>query len=422
MTFKIITLGCKVNIYESEVIKEKLLNNNYQEVEDNANIVIINTCSVTNMADVKSRKIIRSAKRDNPNSIIVVCGCSAENHQEELNNLDIDILIGNKDKSKIVELLNSYLKNKQKITKFYDNQTLEFEDMQVDKFTSHTRGFIKIQDGCNNYCSYCIIPFMRGNIRSKDINIALEEAKTLVKNGHQEIVLTGIHTGSYGRGKDYDLVDLIDKMSKIENLKRIRISSIEITELNDKFLELLKNNPKVCNHLHIPLQAGSNKILKLMNRKYDTNYFGEMLKKIRTIRPNISITTDIIVGFPHETEEDFLETYEFAKKVEFAKIHVFPYSKRNGTVAAKMNEQVDGKVKKERAHRLLELSNTLEEKYNQKFLNQSVEVLIEENIDNTSIGHTSNYLKVIINKKIKKNTIINAQIIKIEKASVFAIN
>lgn len=263
---------------------------------------------------------------------------------------------------------------------------------------------------------------MRGNIRSKDLNIALEEAKTLVKNGHQEIVLTGIHTGSYGRGKDYDLVDLIDKMSKIENLKRIRISSIEITELNDKFLELLKNNPKVCDHLHIPLQAGSNKILKLMNRKYDTNYFEEMLKKIRSIRPDISITTDIIVGFPHETEEDFLETYEFAKKVEFAKIHVFPYSKRNGTAAAKMNEQVDGKVKKERAHRLLELSNSLEEKYNQKFLNQSVEVLIEENIDNTSIGHTSNYLKVIINKKIQKNTIINAQIIKTEKASVFAIN
>jgi threonylcarbamoyladenosine tRNA methylthiotransferase MtaB len=411
MKFKIITLGCKVNTYESEMMKEKLLQAGYHETFDNdANIVIINTCSVTNMADSKSRKLIRFAKKENKNSNIVVCGCSAENHQEELKTLDIDILIGNKDKSRIVELINEYLKNNQKIVKFYDRFHLPFEDMAVNKFSSHTRAFMKIQDGCNNFCAYCIIPYLRGNIRSKDINAAFTEAQELVSNGHQEIVLTGIHTGSYGRGCGFDLVDLLEKMTTIPNLKRIRLSSIEITELNDKFFNFLKNNPKLCNHLHVPLQAGSDHILKLMGRKYTLDEYAEMINKIRSIRPDINISTDIIVGFPQETDEDFNSTLNFAKKIKYAKIHVFPYSKRDGTRAAVMPNQIDGNIKKQRAESLINLSNELEYNYNNLFKGKILEVLIEENINNTSIGHTSNYIKVIIDKNIPRNTFVNVQI------------
>jgi threonylcarbamoyladenosine tRNA methylthiotransferase MtaB len=411
MKFKIITLGCKVNTYESEMMKEKLLQAGYQETFDNdANIVIINTCSVTNMADSKSRKLIRFAKKENKQSIIVVCGCSAENHQEELKNLDIDILIGNKDKSRIVELISEYLKNSQKIVKFYDRFHLTFEDMTVNKFSSHTRAFMKIQDGCNNFCAYCIIPYLRGNIRSKDINAAYEEAKELVSNGHQEIVLTGIHTGSYGRGCGFDLVDLLEKMAPIPNLKRIRLSSIEITELNDKFFTFLKNNSKLCNHLHVPLQAGSDHVLKLMGRKYTLAEYADMIDKIRTIRPDINISTDIIVGFPQETTEDFNSTLAFAKKIKYAKIHVFPYSKRDGTKAAVMPNQIDGNIKKQRAESLINLSNELEYNYNNLFKDKTLEVLIEENINNTSIGHTSNYLRVIIDKTIPRNTFVNVKI------------
>ena len=315
MTFKIITLGCKVNIYESEVMKEKLLQAGFKETIDNSDIVIINTCSVTNMADVKSRKMIRREKKENPQSILVVCGCSAENHRLELEDLGIDILIGNKDKSNIVSLIWEYQHDHKPIIKFYDTRKLPFEDMKVDKFTSHTRGFIKIQDGCNNYCSYCIIPYVRGNIRSKDINVALKEAQELVANNHKEIVLTGIHTGSYGVGYDFDLVDLINKMSTIPGLKRIRLSSIEITELNDKFMELLKNNTILCDHLHIPLQSGSEKILKLMNRKYDKSRYESIINQIRAIRPEISITTDVIVAFPAEPESDFNDGPDFFAKI-----------------------------------------------------------------------------------------------------------
>lgn len=410
MTFKIITLGCKVNIYESEVMKEKLLQAGFKETIDNSDIVIINTCSVTNMADVKSRKMIRREKKENPQSILAVCGCSAENHRLELEDLGIDILIGNKDKSNIVSLIREYQNDHKPITKFYDTRKLPFEDMEVDKFTSHTRGFIKIQDGCNNYCSYCIIPYVRGNIRSKDINVALKEAQELVANNHKEIVLTGIHTGSYGVGCDFDLVDLINKMSTIPGLKRIRLSSIEITELNDKFMELLKNNTILCDHLHIPLQSGSEKILKLMNRKYDKSRYESIINQIRAIRPEISITTDVIVGFPGETESDFNECLDFCRKIKYAKIHVFPYSKREGTKAASMPNQLDNKTKKDRARKLIELSNELEETYNQKFVGRNMDVLVEEHKDGCSIGHTSNYLKVVIKGEVPTNEFYNVKI------------
>ena len=407
MTFKIITLGCKVNSYESEIMKELLLKAGYKEVEEQPEVTIINTCTVTNMADSKSKKMVRRYKRENPNTILVVCGCSSQNNKEEYENMDIDILLGNKDKSKIVTIINNFKSNNKKYIKFYDDRNLNFEDMVVNEFTSHARAFVKIQDGCNNYCSYCIIPYVRGNIRSKDFNKTLDEIKTLVKNNHKEIVLTGIHTGSYGYGLGYDLSDLLHEMAKIENLERIRISSIEITELNDKFLKELKENDKICNHMHIPLQAGSDEILKKMNRKYDLNYFFNKIEEIRRIRPDISITTDVIVGHPYETDELFEKTVETCKKLKFAKIHVFPYSKREGTPSSRMDYQVNDSIKKVRSHKLLEVSNELEKEYAKKFIGKTLDVLIEENYDDKSVGHTSNYLKIEIPKKLEINKIYN---------------
>ncbi len=404
MTFKIITLGCKVNLYESEIMQEKLLNNGFTLKNDGtSDIIIINTCSVTNVADNKSKKIIRSARRDNKETIIVACGCMTQNKQELIKELGIDILIGNKDKSKIVKLIEEYLNNKEPIIRFYNAKRLEFEDMQVDKFKSHTRAFMKIQDGCNNYCTYCIIPYVRGSIRSKDFDSAIEETKMLTKNGHKEIVLTGINTGAYGREFGKDLVDLINEMSKIEGLERVRISSIEITEINDKFLHMLKTNDKVCNHLHIPLQSGSERILKLMGRKYTKEDYLKTINKIREIRKDINITTDVIVGFPSETESDFKECLEFCELLEFGKIHVFPYSKREGTKAAEMQEQLDNGLKKERARTLIALSDKMEEEYNKIFINQKLSVLIETNKDGISTGLTSNYLKVIVNDELEVN-------------------
>ena len=410
MNFNIITLGCKVNIYETEMIKESFFNHGYKISDENPGVIIINTCSITNIADIKSKKIIRRMKREHPESILIVVGCTAQNHQESLNNLDIDILIGTKDKSKLIDILNEYKKSKKKYVKFYDISKSEFEDMSVSKFTNHTRCFIKIQDGCNNFCSYCIIPYLRGRNRFKDFNKVLEEAKGLVRSGHKEIVLIGIHTGSYPH-----LVKLIDEMSKIEKLERIRISSIEITEIDEKFLNMLKNNPKVCNHLHIPLQSGSDKILKLMNRKYDKKYFENVINKLRSIKPDISITTDVIVGFPSESENDFNECVEFCKKLNFSKIHVFPYSIRSGTIAANIKEQLESKIKKERSRVLSKISDELEEKYYKKFINSEVDILTEEIDGKVSIGHTSNYLKVVVNEILDHNEIYKVKIIDIRR-------
>lgn len=424
MTFNIITLGCKVNAYESEVMQEKLLKAGFKK-QDNptavSDIIIVNTCSVTNMADSKSRKLIRHAKRENPHCILVVCGCSSENHQAELKELDIDILIGTTGKSKIVDLINDYLINKTPYAYFAGTRDLDFEDMQVDEFTSHTRGFIKVQDGCNNFCTYCIIPYMRGNIRSKNFEAAVKEAKTLANNGHQEIVLTGIHTGSYGRGTNHDLTDLINAISEISSLKNIRISSIEVTELDEKFMNMLKSNPKVCHHMHIPLQSGSDKILKAMNRKYNKKEFLAKIAEIRNCLPDINITTDVITGFPGETEEDFQECLDFVKEVGFSKVHTFPYSERTGTVASKMAHQVPVNIRKDRAKRLIELSDTLELEYNNQQVGKSFPVLIEEVEEAKSTGHTSTYLKVIINEKLQHNKFYNIKIVEASKDHVIGI-
>lgn len=401
MKFNIVTFGCKVNQYESNMMKERMLSSNFFYVENisEANIIVVNTCSVTNVADKKCLKMIRRIKREYPNSILVVAGCSSQNKQEIYENLDIDILIGNKDKSKIDILLKEYIKTHKRYVKFYNDRKLDFEDMLISDY-NHIRAFIKIEDGCDNFCSYCIIPFVRGSVRSKNFETVIKEAKLLTQKGHKEIVLTGIHTGHY-MDNDYDLTDLINELSKIEDLLRIRISSIEITELNDKFLNMLSTNKKVCDHLHIPLQAGSDEILKKMNRKYDLKYYEEKIKKIRMIRPDISITTDIIVGFPYETDELFNETLEFSRKINFSKIHVFPYSIRLGTSAANMPNQVDESIKKERVKKLMDLSEIMEKEYYNKFVGKELDILVEECDNNVSIGHSSNYLMIRLNEKLE---------------------
>ena len=406
MKFQIYTLGCKVNAYESEVMKEKLLKENFLYDEENPDIVIINTCSVTNIADQKSRKMVRHFKWLHPGAIIVVAGCSTLHLKDDYTNMGIDILIGNTNKSKIVTLIKEYLDSQKKVTIFENTRKLEFEDMEVSEFKTHTRAYIKIQDGCDNFCSYCVIPFVRGSIRSKNFETALEEARMLVKNGHKEIVLTGIHTGSYGVGTDHDLTDLIHEMSKIDGLERIRISSIEITELNDKFLNELKENEKICNHLHVPLQAGSDEILSLMRRKYNIDEFIAKINKIREIRPDISITTDVIVGHPMESEELFLKTLETVTKINFSKVHVFPYSKREGTLASRMEGQVPKNIKHERSKRLIEKSGELEQAYLKRFQGKTLQVLIEK--DNT--GLTSNYIKVKVLDNVLDNTLVNVLI------------
>ena len=407
MTYKIYTLGCKVNEYESEVMADLLENAGYIK-GDNPDVCIINTCTVTNNADSKSRKLIRSVKRNNPDALIIAVGCLIQNSIDKLEDLDIDIALGNKDKSKIVDYINMY--QNEKISKLYDIDNMEFEDMTLNN-SDLTRAYIKIQDGCDNYCAYCVIPYVRGHVRSKRKEDVINEAKNLIKKGHKEIVLTGIHTGNY-HDNEYDLANLLNDLVKLEGLERLRISSIEATELNDRVLEVIKNSSILTNHMHIPLQAGSNEILKLMNRKYDLKYFKNKINEIRSIRPDINITTDVIVGFPGETDELFNETVNTIKEISFTKLHVFPYSKREGTVAASMKNQIDGNIKKERVKELLKLSKELEQNYMKKFLNKELTFIPEIEKDGYLIGHTENYLLIKAKgniKDLKKTITINTK-------------
>lgn len=397
MKFQIYTLGCKVNTYESNVMRDALLNKGYFEVglKEKADITIINTCTVTNTADSKSMKVIRQAIRRNENAIIVVCGCLVQNKKEEVSKIDgVDIVIGNINKSKIVDYVEKYIEEKKQEVDVRNIMDTNFEPMMLNNFNK-TRAFVKIQDGCNNFCSYCIIPYTRGNVRSKDKQSVLKEIQLLVDEGHKEVVLTGIHTGNYGAEfADYKFADLLKDIVKIDKLERLRISSIEITEINDDVMEVIKENNILVDHMHIPLQSGSDAVLKRMNRKYDKEYFINKIKKLRKIRPNISITTDVIVGFPGETKEEFEETIETIKKIEFTKLHVFPYSKREGTKAAIMDGQVDENIKKKRVKILLQLSKELEYNYMEKFIGKKVIFIPEMAKEEYIIGHTGNFLNV----------------------------
>ena len=404
-TFLIKTLGCKVNTYESEFIRNNLLDNGYIEVEENADICIINSCTVTNTADNKSKQVINNIKKNNPNAIVIAMGCFVQFRKNEIKDLiDADIIVGNNKKSKIIDYINEFEKNQKQLLVYDDieNNNLDFEDMEIKGYNHRHRAFIKIEDGCNNFCSYCIIPYVRGRVRSKDFNKCIIEVNDLAIFGHKEIVLTGIHTGQYNSdGKR--LSDLINKISETPGIERIRLSSVEIVELDDKMMDVLKNNKKFVSHLHIPLQAGSDHVLKLMNRRYDTKHFKEMVDKIRSIRKDISLTTDVIVGFPGENEELFQETINTCKELEFSKLHVFPYSDRNGTVASRMKDKVPGDIKKQRVHKLLELSQELEKKYFNSFMTHEVEVLIEEEKDGYYYGFTDNYIPLKLKGKYEIN-------------------
>ena len=411
MKYYIINLGCKVNAYEAKVMSDLLTNAGFTKGSiDDADIYIVNTCFVTNVAEHKSFQMIRKAIKHKP-KLVIVCGCLSQMKEKEVLAIDgVDIVLGNKDKSKIIEYINNY---KDKVSKIYDLTNVEFEDMQLNNFDK-TRAFVKIQDGCNNFCSYCIIPYTRGNVRSKKKEDVINEIKNLINYGHKEIVLTGIHTGNY-HDLDYDFADLLNDIVKIPNLKRLRISSIEITEINDRVMDVIKNNDILVDHMHIPLQSGSNTILDLMNRKYDITYFINKINKLRNIRPLISITTDVIVGFPNETEELFNETIDNIKKIGFAKLHVFPYSVREGTKASLMDNQVPENIKKERARKLIDLSKELEINYIGNFIGSYLEFIPETYKDGYLYGHTGNYLSIKVpGDKALLNKIVKVKIKKLD--------
>lgn len=410
-TVGIHTLGCKVNTYESEYIINELKKNGYiiKSFDDICDVYIINTCTVTNNSDSKSRKIIRQAIRRNSNACVVAMGCFIASHMD-YKEAGLDIVLANKDKSKIVELLDEYFDKKEQIIDLYDKRLTDFEDMYITSFPGRTRAFVKIQDGCDNFCSYCIIPFVRGKCRSKDYDTVIKEVTELVNNGYKEIVLTGIHTGSYGIDIDHSFADLLRGLIKIDGLKRLRISSIEVTELNDEVLDIIKNSNVIVDHLHIPIQAGSDEILKAMNRKYDLDFYKNKISEIRSIRSDVAISTDVIVGFPGEDISLFNKTIDTCREIGFSKLHVFPFSEREGTKAARLSNKLDGKTKKEYANKLIEVSKELEVKYMEKFINKNLDVLIEEYKDGYSYGHTSNFIYVKVKGEYKHNEFVNVKL------------
>ena len=398
MRFKVTTLGCKVNSYESMAMIEILKEHGF--IEDNegiADIEIINTCSVTSVADAKSRKMIHRAKKNNPNVIIVVCGCYAQVGSETIKKMEnVDIVIGTKYRFEIYDLIMQYLETHEQIIKI-DNilKTHNYEEMKVTSYAENTRAYLKIQDGCNNFCSYCIIPYTRGPVRSRDKQHIFDETKELIAKGFKEIVLTGIHTAGYGSDlKDYSFNDLLKDLVKIPGLLRLRISSIEDSEIDQEFIDIVKNNKVIVDHIHIPLQSGSKTVVKRMNRKYSLDSYYETVVKLREAVPDIAITTDVIVGFPEESEEEFMETYHFIEKCNFCELHVFPYSMRRGTPAAYNKHQIPSEVKKERVHRLIELSDKQNLEYRNLHIGKTLSVLFETFEDGILTGHATNYIKV----------------------------
>lgn len=419
MKVGICSLGCKVNIYESEVVTDLLRKNGYEIVsfDDEADIYIINTCSVTNESDKKSRKMINRAKKNNSEAIIVVMGCYSQVSSDDI---DADIILGNKDKSKIVEILDDFIKDRESKKIIYDLSNVDFEKMEISHFDNHTRAFVKIQDGCNAFCSYCIIPYTRGRVRSKNKADVIDEVTNLVNDGYKEIVLTGIHTGRYGIDINSSLYELLCELVKIPNIYRIRLSSIEINEITPEIIDLYKNNKIMARHLHVPLQSGSNKILKLMNRRYNKEEFMKMIDNLREIE-DISLTTDLIVGFPNETDDDFEETMDTLKMIHFTKIHTFPYSRRVGTVADKMDGHVDGTTKKKRVHEVLNLSNEYENDFYSSKIGKVYDGVVEVHDNGLVMVHTSNFIPVIIenNDNIVNNSIVKVKIERVDNLNVY---
>ncbi len=398
MNIKNITLGCKVNFYESNAIKQCIIDDESLKEQNVGDIILINTCSVTAIADQKSRQIIRRERRNNPHSLIVVMGCYSQKNAEYVSsNCKADIVIGTSYRDELVSLIKQFLLDRKPIIKINKaTRNLTYESFGVFPLPNTTRAYVKIQDGCNNFCTYCTIPYTRGEARSKPKEEVLKEIEYLVNNGYKEIVLTGIHTAHYGLDlKNVTFSDLVEEILQIKGLYRLRISSIEESEIDDKLISLLKNK-KLANHLHIPLQSGSPSILKRMNRRYDIASFEKKVAKIREISPDIALTTDVIVGFPGESEENFLETKHFIEKIKFAELHVFPFSPREGTLAYSFSNQIDSQIKAKRVNELIALSKRLENEYKNKFKNQELEVILEERnkLSHKLSGFTSNYLKL----------------------------
>ena len=421
-----ITLGCKVNQYETNAMAQKFKEKGYKVIEGEAkaDIYVINTCTVTNMSDRKSRQMLRRMKDINKNAIIVACGCYVQVSKEEVEQMEeIDFVLGNNEKKNIVEYVEKYIEENKKEENMEDvMKQREFVDFGDVTYTEKTRAVIKVQDGCDRFCSYCIIPYARGRVRSRKPQSVISEIEKIAKQGIQEVVVTGIHVASYGKdfNNDYKLIDLLEEINKIEGIKRIRLGSIEPLLITEEFVERLKKLEKICHHFHLSLQSGCDETLKRMNRRYTIEEFKEIVNRLRKNYEDVILTTDIIVGFPGETEEEFNKTYEFLKDIKFYKMHVFKYSPRKGTKAAKMPKQIDGKQKEMRSKKLIELSDFNEKTYNEAYINKEVEVLFEEEKEGMYKGHTENYIlvyykseenlenkmKKVICKEVEKNYII----------------
>ncbi|ANC77924.1 tRNA (N(6)-L-threonylcarbamoyladenosine(37)-C(2))-methylthiotransferase MtaB [Fictibacillus phosphorivorans] len=400
------TLGCKVNHYETEAIWQLFQAEGYDrtDFDSTADVYVINTCTVTNTGDKKSRQVIRRAIRKNPDAVICVTGCYAQTSPAEIMAIPgVDVVVGTQDRSKMLTYIQQYKEERMPINGVSNIMKARvYEELDVPAFTDRTRASLKIQEGCNNFCTFCIIPWARGLLRSRKPEDVLSQAQQLVDSGYKEIVLTGIHTAGYGEDmKDYSFAKLLDDLDKnISGLKRIRISSIEASQISDEVIEVMGRSDKVVPHLHIPLQSGSNTVLQRMRRKYSMEMFGERLDRLKEALPGLAITSDVIVGFPGETEEEFMETYRFIEKHKFMELHVFPYSKRTGTPAAKMEDQVPEDIKNERVHKLIALSDQLAKEYASNYEDTVVEVIPEEAFkeDPTNklyVGYTPNYLKVL---------------------------
>ena len=400
------TLGCKVNHYETEAIWQLFKEAGYDrgDFEKNSDVYVINTCTVTNTGDKKSRQVIRRAVRKNPDAVICVTGCYAQTSPAEIMAIPgVDIVVGTQDRTKLLGLIDEFRTERQPINAVRNiMKNRIYEELDVPTFSDRTRASLKIQEGCNNFCTFCIIPWARGLMRSRDPQEVIRQAQQLVDAGYLEIVLTGIHTGGYGEDlKDYNLARLLrDLETQVKGLKRLRISSIEASQLTDEVIDVLRDSTTIVRHLHIPIQSGSDTVLKRMRRKYTMEFFAERLDRLREALPQLAITSDVIVGFPGETEEEFMETYNFIRDHRFSELHVFPYSKRTGTPAARMEDQVPEEVKNERVHRLIELNDQLAKQYASTFEDEVLEVIPEEKykLDPESglyEGYSDNYLKVV---------------------------
>lgn len=424
MRFAVITLGCKVNFYESESYIESLQAEGFTLVDqkEHADIYIVNSCAVTNAAAQKSRQQINRAHRLNPDALMVVVGCYVQVESDTLMESDhIDLLVGSNKKSELVDLIKLALEGKKIIAVDKQKRDFTYEDLAVTSFNSHQRAFLKVQDGCDQFCSFCIIPFARGKERSLALDSVLKHANFFVNRGHKEIVLSGIHTGRYGHDLETNLYTLLDTLLKKEQkLARLRVSSIEILEIEDDIIDLAKNNHRLANHWHIPLQSGSDKTLKAMNRRYLTKEYKQRITEIREKLDNVSISADVIVGFPGESERDFEETYQFIKGLGLSFLHVFPYSPKSKTRAAHMSDQVPNEIKKSRVRRLLELSESLKANFMEKFIGQSVSVLVESYTDKQAKGYSSEYFEVVFDSETNViNEMVDVKIVAVKEGFAY---